>query len=65
MRELPVLDETKCPGCVDCVAVCPVRGPGMARPVPWVVRPKDCMSRAACVAVCPTDAIALCPLPAA
>ncbi len=65
MRELPVLNETRCPGCGDCVAICPTACLAMAGPVPWVVRPKDCISCAACVAVCPTDAILLRPLPAA
>jgi NAD-dependent dihydropyrimidine dehydrogenase PreA subunit len=59
MREIPVLDETRCTGCGDCVGVCPVRCLAMAGVVPWLIRPADCVSCAACVAVCPTDAIRL------
>jgi NAD-dependent dihydropyrimidine dehydrogenase PreA subunit len=31
----------------------------MAGSVPWLIRPADCVSCAACVAVCPVDAICL------
>jgi len=59
MRELPTLDDTRCIGSGDCVAVCPTHCLAMAGPVPWLIRPADCVSCAACVAVCPTDAIRL------
>lgn len=61
MRELPALDETRCPGCGDCVAVCPADCLALAGPVPWLIRPAACVSCAACVAVCPADAITLRP----
>ena len=57
--ELPVLDETRCVGCGDCVAVCPVDCLAMAGPLPWLPRPAACVSCALCVLVCPTAAIAL------
>jgi NAD-dependent dihydropyrimidine dehydrogenase PreA subunit len=59
MRELPIVDETRCIGSGDCVAICPTLCLAMAGPVPWLIRPADCVSCAACVAVCPTDAIRL------
>ncbi|HJZ90015.1 MAG TPA: 4Fe-4S dicluster domain-containing protein [Gemmataceae bacterium] len=59
MRELPVLDETRCTGCGDCVAVCPVDCLAMAVAVPWLIRPGACVSCAACVAICPADALRL------
>jgi Fe-S-cluster-containing hydrogenase component 2 len=65
MREIPVVDETKCVGSATCVAACPTDALAMAGAVPWLIRPADCIACAACVAVCPVDAIELKPLPAA
>ena len=65
MREIPMVDETKCVGSATCVAVCPTDALAMAGPVPWLIRPADCIACAACVAVCPVNAIELKPLPAA
>ncbi|MBO0697568.1 MAG: 4Fe-4S dicluster domain-containing protein [Zavarzinella sp.] len=59
MREIPVLDDTRCTGCGDCVAVCPAACLAMAGVIPWLIRPAACVSCAACVAVCPTDAVRL------
>jgi ferredoxin len=59
MRDLPLLDETRCTGCGDCAAVCPTNCLAMAGVIPWLIRPADCVSCAACVAVCPPDAIRL------
>jgi NAD-dependent dihydropyrimidine dehydrogenase PreA subunit len=59
MFELPLLNETRCIGCGDCVAVCPTDCLAMAGVFPWLVRPHDCISCAACVLVCPTDALRL------
>ena len=36
IRELPVLNESRCTGCGDCVAVCPTRCLAMAGPLPWL-----------------------------
>jgi len=57
MSELPVLDETRCVGCGDCVAVCPADCLAMAGPLPWLPRPADCVECTACVLVCPVDAL--------
>ncbi len=65
MRELPKLDDTRCTGCGDCVAVCPTNCLALAVKVPWLIRPRDCVSCAACVAICPTEAIAVGPVSAA
>ena len=59
--ELPVLDESLCTGCGDCVAVCPTACLEMCGGVPWLPRPLDCVSCGACVVVCPTEAIRLTP----
>jgi NAD-dependent dihydropyrimidine dehydrogenase PreA subunit len=63
MRDLPLLDETRCTGCGDCVAVCPTKCLAMAGAIPWLIRPADCVSCAACVAVCPADAVRLSGVP--
>ncbi len=57
--ELPLLDETRCTGCGDCVAVCPTSCLEMAGSVPWLPRPRDCVSCGICVLVCPADALRL------
>jgi MinD superfamily P-loop ATPase len=62
MRELPLLDETRCSGCGDCVAVCPVNCLEMAGPLPWLPRPRDCISCGLCVLICPDSALDLAPL---
>jgi NAD-dependent dihydropyrimidine dehydrogenase PreA subunit len=59
VQELPVLDETRCVGCGDCVAACPVDCLAMAGPEPWLLRPGDCISCALCVLICPTQALEL------
>ena len=57
MRELPVVDASKCTACGDCVPVCPrdclEMGPGL----PWLPRPRDCIACTVCEVVCPTSAI--------
>jgi NAD-dependent dihydropyrimidine dehydrogenase PreA subunit len=62
MTELPLLDETRCTGCADCVAVCPtdclamtaaLHGPAL----PTLARPVDCVSCSLCVLICPADAL--------
>jgi formate hydrogenlyase subunit 6/NADH:ubiquinone oxidoreductase subunit I len=57
--ELPLLDETRCTGCGDCVAVCPTECLAMAGPVAWLPRPADCVSCSLCALICPADALRL------
>ena len=59
MLELPLLDETRCVGCGDCVASCPTSCLEMVEGGPWLPRPGDCIRCAICVVVCPTDAVSL------
>jgi MinD superfamily P-loop ATPase len=59
VRELPVLNESLCPGCGDCMPVCPADCLAMAGAIPWLIRPAACVSCSACVAICPTQAIEL------
>jgi NAD-dependent dihydropyrimidine dehydrogenase PreA subunit len=63
MLELPVLDETRCTGCGDCVEVCPADCLAMDGPVPWLPRPLACVSCSLCVLVCPAEALRLDPPP--
>jgi NAD-dependent dihydropyrimidine dehydrogenase PreA subunit len=56
---LPRLDETRCTGCGDCVAVCPVDCLEMSGPLPWLPRPADCVSCALCAVICPAQAITM------
>lgn len=65
MIELPLLDETRCSGCTDCVAVCPTTCLAMRGAVPVLVRPGDCVSCGLCVLVCPSAALSLAEAPAA
>jgi NAD-dependent dihydropyrimidine dehydrogenase PreA subunit len=59
MSDLPLLDETRCTGCGDCVAVCPADCLALAGPLPWLPRPGDCVRCGLCVRVCPADAVRL------
>jgi NAD-dependent dihydropyrimidine dehydrogenase PreA subunit len=59
--DLPVLNETRCTGCGDCVAVCPVDCLAMQGRVPWLVRPHDCVSCGLCAFVCPAEALTMAP----
>jgi MinD superfamily P-loop ATPase len=59
--DLPLLNETRCNGCGDCVAVCPTRCLEMAGSLPWLPRPVDCVACALCVVICPPAALTLAP----
>jgi ferredoxin len=59
MIELPLLDESRCSSCADCVAVCPTNCLMMRGAMPFLVRPMDCVSCGLCVLVCPTAALSL------
>ena len=59
MIELPLLDEARCSGCSDCVAVCPTDCLAMQGATPFLARPTDCVSCGLCVLVCPSVALSL------
>jgi formate hydrogenlyase subunit 6/NADH:ubiquinone oxidoreductase subunit I len=59
MPELPLLDESRCTGCADCVRVCPTGCLEMDGPLPGLPRPGDCVSCAVCVLICPSEALQL------
>lgn len=62
MNELPLLDETRCTACGDCVALCPTSCLEMGELAPWLPRPHDCISCSLCALICPADAIRMMPL---
>jgi MinD superfamily P-loop ATPase len=57
MLEIPLLDETKCTSCGDCVEACPSACLEMHGRVPWLPRPADCTGCSLCAAVCPPAAL--------
>ena len=59
MIDLPLLNETRCSGCADCVAVCPTDCLAMYGTTPCLARPTDCVSCGLCVLVCPSTALSL------
>ncbi len=59
MIELPLVDQTRCNGCTDCVAVCPTHCLAMRGATPYLERPLDCVSCGLCVLICPSAALSL------
>jgi MinD superfamily P-loop ATPase len=55
--ELPLLNDRRCTGCGDCVAICPVDCLAMASCLPWLPRPGDCVSCSLCAIICPEKAL--------
>lgn len=62
MNELPVLEESRCTGCGDCVFVCPADCLALSARLPWLPRPNDCVSCSLCELICPVDAIRMAPV---
>jgi 2-oxoglutarate ferredoxin oxidoreductase subunit delta len=60
-HDLPVLDESRCTCCGDCVPVCPKDCLEMKGGLPWLPRPMDCIACAACQIICPEQAIRMTP----
>jgi formate hydrogenlyase subunit 6/NADH:ubiquinone oxidoreductase subunit I len=65
MNELPLLNEARCTGCGECVAVCPTDCLAMAGSLPWLPRPGDCISCSVCCLICPADALTMAAVEAA
>lgn len=63
MKELPLLDASRCNGCGDCVAGCPTQCLEMDGSLPWLPRPAHCVSCSLCALICPASAIAMKPIP--
>jgi NAD-dependent dihydropyrimidine dehydrogenase PreA subunit len=63
--ELPLLDESRCTGCGDCVVICPAFCLEITGPLPWLPRPDDCTSCGLCAEICPADALEMRELEAA
>jgi formate hydrogenlyase subunit 6/NADH:ubiquinone oxidoreductase subunit I len=57
MNELPVLDDTRCTNCGDCVVICPTDCLEASMPIPWLPRPHDCIACSLCALICPVEAI--------
>jgi MinD superfamily P-loop ATPase len=57
--ELPLLNDSLCTGCGDCVPACPADCLAMAGSVPWLPRPGACISCALCTLICPTSALTM------
>jgi formate hydrogenlyase subunit 6/NADH:ubiquinone oxidoreductase subunit I len=61
MNELPLLDETRCTSCGDCVLLCPTACLEVGDPLPWLPRPHECIACSLCALICPDDAISMVP----
>jgi ferredoxin len=61
MLPLPLLDESRCTGCGDCVPACLAHCLELAGPYPWLLRPLDCVHCARCALVYLADALRLAP----
>jgi NAD-dependent dihydropyrimidine dehydrogenase PreA subunit len=57
MRELPVVNPTRCTACGDCVSLCPTACIEMSGTRPWLPRPRECIACGACALVCAADAL--------
>jgi NAD-dependent dihydropyrimidine dehydrogenase PreA subunit len=59
MKELPLLNESLCVGCGDCVLACPTDCLEMSGYCPWLPRPGHCISCTLCVLICPAKALTM------
>ena len=55
----PVVDESKCVGCEECVDICPQDVFEMQNEKSVVVEPDECVECESCVEACEEDAIEL------
>lgn len=55
----PQIDNVRCTGCGDCIAVCPTEALGEVEGKAVVTRPQACTYCAICEDICPTGAIGL------
>lgn len=57
LKELPEVDERRCTGCRDCVAVCPTECLALWQHLPVVVETGKCVSCSVCEGICPSGAL--------
>jgi MinD superfamily P-loop ATPase len=57
--ELPIIDLTKCDGCMLCVKSCPTKAVVPFEGLPRIVSEKDCEYCGICEDTCPRNAIYL------
>ncbi len=56
---MPVIDQSTCTGCGECVAHCPENALGSRNGKAAIVRPDACSYCGACETLCPVGAIEL------
>lgn len=57
--EIPRLDENRCTGCGDCIAICPANCLELRGRIAWLPRPLDCISCGVCESICAEKAISM------
>lgn len=56
---LPQINQARCTGCGDCIAVCPTGALAKVKDKAAIVQPYACTYCALCEKICPTGAIGL------
>ena len=56
-RDVPVVSASRCTGCGLCGAVCPNGCLDLKHGTAALIRPEACAGEAACVSICPAEAI--------